>query len=75
MIFAGNSPGNNMFSKQLITAGLNYDDPVCGKVKRSEEFDLEVFCELSAGIYSVDYRPTIDAGQNTGKWPGQQTAQ
>ena len=41
---------------QLITAGLNYDDPVCGKVKRSEEFDLEEFasCPRAFTVWAID---------------------
>lgn len=41
---------------KLITAGLNLDDPVCGKVKRSEEFDLEEFasCPRAFTVWAID---------------------
>jgi len=41
---------------KLITAGLNFDDPVCGKVKRSEEFDLEAFasCPRPFTVLAID---------------------
>ncbi len=40
----------------LITAGLNLDDPVCGAVKRSEEFDLGVFasCPRPFTVWAID---------------------
>lgn len=41
---------------RLITAGLNIDDPVCGKVKQSEEFDLEAFasCPRAFTVWAID---------------------
>jgi hypothetical protein len=40
----------------LITAGLNLDDPVCGRVKQSEEFDLEAFasCPRAFTVWAID---------------------
>jgi hypothetical protein len=40
----------------LVTAGLNYDDPVCGKVERSEDFDLEAFatCPRAFTVWEID---------------------
>ena len=40
----------------LITAGLNLDDPVCGSVPQSEEFDLEVFasCPRAFTLWTID---------------------
>lgn len=41
---------------ELITAGLNVDDPVCGKVKQSQEFDLEAFasCPRAFTVWAID---------------------
>ena len=40
----------------LITAGLNLDDPVCGSVPQSEEFDLEAFasCPRAFTVWTID---------------------
>jgi len=41
---------------QLITAGLNTDDPICGAVKQSEDFDLEEFasCPRPFTVLAID---------------------
>jgi len=41
---------------KLITAGMNLDDPVCGRVLQSEEFDLEVFasCPRAFTVWTID---------------------
>lgn len=41
---------------RLITAGLLLDDPVCGRVEQSEEFDLEAFasCPRAFTVLSID---------------------
>ncbi len=41
---------------ELLTAGLNVDDPVCGKVNQSEEFDLEAFasCPRAFTVWAID---------------------
>jgi sugar lactone lactonase YvrE len=43
-------------SGKLITAGLNIDDPVCGSVPQSEEFDLEVFasCPRAFTVWTIN---------------------
>lgn len=40
----------------LITAGLNVDDPACGKVVQSEEFDLGEFasCPRAFSVWAID---------------------
>jgi hypothetical protein len=47
------SPGG-----ELLTAGLDLDDPVCGPVERSEKFDLEAFasCPRAFTVWSIDPR-------------------
>ena len=41
---------------ELITAGLNIDDPGCGKVEQSEDFDLEEFasCPRAFTVLAID---------------------
>jgi hypothetical protein len=53
---------------KLITAGLNLEDPVCGKVKQSEEFDLEVFasCPRAFTVWAIDPRSMRGSALATG---------
>ena len=41
---------------RLLTAGMNLEDPECGPVKQSEEFDLEEFasCPRAFTVWSID---------------------
>ena len=41
---------------KLITAGMHLDDPVCGSVPQSEEFDLEGFasCPRAFTVWTID---------------------
>ena len=41
---------------RLITAGLHLEDPVCGPVEQSEEFDLEAFasCPRAFTVLAID---------------------
>jgi len=53
---------------RLITAGLNVEDPGCGAVKQSEEFDLEEFASCPRAWTAISIDPqfmqtdTIDSG-------------
>ena len=40
----------------LVTAGLNADDPNCGRVQQTEDFDLEEFasCPRAFTVWSID---------------------
>ena len=43
-------------SGELLTAGLDLDDPVCGQVVQSEAFDLEAFasCPRAFTVWAID---------------------
>jgi len=41
---------------RLLTAGLHIDDPVCGNLKQSDEFDFEAFmtCPRAFTVWAID---------------------